>query len=176
MGVFFVHFVNYVLKWSYSLVRNFRNISKVSLEKIDDGVPTGLSRRLELPDLPGDVEGLKLNGGLTISSFGLIMFCLLSWSFEIGLFKPGPFVVAACAGSPSDRPVNRCTISWKVLESVCTNVVKGLRLVAVRHAGFSIVTSLFEQALMSNSLVRDLHQFYTQTVMKTYVGYVFRWP
>ncbi|KAK9030248.1 hypothetical protein V6N11_031677 [Hibiscus sabdariffa] len=121
-----------------SLLTNSSNISpssKVSLEKIDDGVPTGLVRRLELPDLPGDEEGLKLNGGLTISSFGLIMFCLLSWSFGIDLLKQGPLVAAACAGSLSDGPVNRCTICWKLLESVCTNVVRGLQLVAVWHAG-----------------------------------------
>ncbi|KAK5793286.1 hypothetical protein PVK06_034434 [Gossypium arboreum] len=123
---------------------------KVSLEKIVDGVPTGLARRLELPDLDGDVAGLKLNGGLTISSFGL-MLCLLSWSFEIGLFKPGPFVAAPCAGSLSDGPVNRCTISWKVFESVCTNVVKGLQGVAVWLAGFSIGT-LFIQAFIVSSM------------------------
>ncbi|KAE8696263.1 putative pentatricopeptide repeat-containing protein [Hibiscus syriacus] len=124
--------------------RSFSSISKVSLEKIDDGVPTGLVRRLELPDLRGDVQGLRLNEGLTISSFGLIVFFRLSWSLGTGLFKAaGPFAAAAaCAGSLSDRPVNRCTTSWKLLQSVCTNVVKGLQVVVAWLAGFSILTSL----------------------------------
>ncbi|OMO61144.1 putative pentatricopeptide repeat-containing protein [Corchorus olitorius] len=104
-------------------------LTRDSLENIEDGVPTGLVRRLEHPDLDGDVAGLKLNGGFTISSFGL-MHCLLSWSLEVGLFKPGTLVAAPSCTASSDGPVNRCTTSLKVFESVCTNVVKGLPLVA----------------------------------------------
>ncbi|KAK8655567.1 hypothetical protein V6N13_108141 [Hibiscus sabdariffa] len=88
---------------------NFLPSSKVSLDRIDDGVLIGLVRRLELPDRPGDVADRDLVG-------------------------------VACAGSLSDGPISRCTISWKVLESVCTNVVKGLQVVAAWLAGFSIVT------------------------------------
>ena len=57
-------------------------------ENNEEGVlPTGLVKRLVIPDLDDGVVpmGLKLKGGLTISSFGLI-HCLLSWSLEVGFF------------------------------------------------------------------------------------------
>ncbi|GLU12181.1 hypothetical protein SLE2022_288820 [Rubroshorea leprosula] len=74
----------------------------VNFEKIADGMPTGLGR-LDLGD--GDLIGLKLRGGFTISNFGL-MHCLLSWSFDF--FEVGIFTAAATPAvvSLSDGPVN----------------------------------------------------------------------
>lgn len=102
---------------------------KDKLENNEEGVPTGLVKRLVLPDLDDGVVpvGLKLRGGLTISSFGLIHF-LLSWSFEVGLFCMAVFITVASAALFSDGPVKRCTISLKVLVSVWTNVVTGLQV------------------------------------------------
>ncbi|KAF5751757.1 Protein SUPPRESSOR OF SILENCING 3 [Tripterygium wilfordii] len=108
-----------------------------SFEKIVDGVPTGLGRKPAFPDLLGELRGLKLTEGLTISSFGLI-YCLLSWSLEVCLLMPVAFVAAPCAASPSDGPVNRCTTSRKATVSVCTKVVKGLQLPASWIVGFSM--------------------------------------
>ncbi|CAA7027030.1 unnamed protein product [Microthlaspi erraticum] len=105
---------------------------KDKLENNEEGVPTGLGIRFVLPDLDDGVVplGLKLSGGLTISSFGLI-HCLLSWSLEVGLFCVGIFITVAsgtAAALFSDGPVKRCTISLKVLVSVWTNVVTGLQV------------------------------------------------
>lgn len=108
---------------------------KDKLENNEEGVPTGLVKRLVFPDLDDGVVpvGLKLRGGLTISSFGLI-HCLLSWSFEVGLFCMAVFITVAsgvaAAALFSVGPVKRCTISLKVLVSVWTNVVTGLQVVA----------------------------------------------
>ncbi|KAF5745080.1 Protein SUPPRESSOR OF SILENCING 3 [Tripterygium wilfordii] len=108
-----------------------------NFEKIVDGVPTGLGRKPAIPDMLGELEGLKLTGGLTISSFGL-MYCLLSWSLVVCLLMPVAFVTAPCAASPSDGPVNRCTTSRKATVSVCTKVVKGLQLPASWIVCFSM--------------------------------------
>ncbi|KAJ0040056.1 hypothetical protein Pint_27557 [Pistacia integerrima] len=81
-----------------------------SFEKIVDGVPTGLGRILEFPDLDGDEPGLKLIGA-------------------------APSCVPA---SLSDGPVKRCTTSLKVFESVCTNVVNGLPPATPWLAGVSM--------------------------------------
>lgn len=112
--------------------------TKDRLESNVEGVPTGLVKRLVLPDLDDGVVpvGLKLRGGLTISSFGLIMHCLLSWSLEVGFFCVAVFVVVVASGTGtvtaatlfSVGPVKRCTISLKVLVSVWTNVVTGLQV------------------------------------------------
>ena len=99
---------------------------KDRLESNEEGVPTGLGKRLVLPDLDDGVVlvGLKLRGGLTISSFGLIIHCLLSWSLEVvGFFCVAVFIDVASGGTVaallfSDGPVKRCTISLKVLVSV----------------------------------------------------------
>lgn len=97
---------------------------KDKLESNEEGVV--------LPDLDDGVVpvGLKLRGGLTISSFGLI-HCLLSWSLEVGLFGREVFITVgsgAAAALFSDGPVKRWTISLKVLVSVWTNVVTGLQV------------------------------------------------
>lgn len=104
---------------------------KDKLENNEEGVPTGL-KRLVLPDLDDGVVpvGLKVRGGLTISSFGLI-HCLLSWSLEVGLFCVAGLIAVAsgtAAALFSDGPVKRWTISLKVLVSVWTNVVTGLQV------------------------------------------------
>lgn len=109
---------------------------KDRLESNEEGVPTGLAKRLVLPDLDDGVVplGLKLRGGLTISSFGLIIHCLLSWSLEVvGFFCCVADLTAVASGTAaaalfSDGPVKRCTISLKVLVSVWTNVVTGLHV------------------------------------------------
>ena len=152
----------------------FSSSSRDSLEKIVDGVPTGLVRRLDPPDL-GDVEGLKLNGGFTISSLGL-MYCLLSWSLEVGLFEPGPFIPPPpCAASLSDGPVNRCTTSRKVFESVCTKVVKGLQLVEALLAGFSIGTFSLDKLLFPVFLAVTCNNFpLANWYPVTFIGYSIR--
>lgn len=110
---------------------------KDRLESNEEGVPTGLAKRLVLPDLDDGVVlvGLKLRGGLTISSFGLIIHCLLSWSLEVvGFFCCVAVFIAVASGTTapallfSDGPVKRWTISLNVLVSVWTNVVTGLHV------------------------------------------------
>lgn len=105
---------------------------KDKLENNEEEVPSGFVKRLVIPDLDDGVVpvGLKLRGGLTISSFGLID-CLLSWSLEVGLFCIAVFITVAsgtAAALLSDGPVKRCTTSLKVLVSVWTNVVTGLQV------------------------------------------------
>ena len=153
----------------------FSTSSRDSLEKIVDGVPTGLVRRLELPDIDGDVAGLKLNGGFTISSLGL-MYCLLSWSLGVGLFEPGPFIAPPpCAASLSDGPVNCCTTSRKVFESVCTKVVKGLQLVEAWLAGFSIGTFSLDKLLFPVFLAVTCNKFpVANWYPVTFIGYSIR--
>ena len=58
---------------------------KDKLETNEEEVLSGSVKRLVIPDLDNGFlpVGLKLRGGLTISSFGL-MHCLLSWSLEVG--------------------------------------------------------------------------------------------
>ncbi|EEF44528.1 pentatricopeptide repeat-containing protein, putative [Ricinus communis] len=99
----------------------------VGCQRKQKGVLTGLGRKGFL-DVVGEVKGLKLTGGLTITSLGLV-YCLLSWSLDADFLIPATFAAAApCAASFSDGPVNRCTTSRKAFVSVCTKVVKGLQL------------------------------------------------
>ncbi|KAK3211335.1 hypothetical protein Dsin_016041 [Dipteronia sinensis] len=115
----------------------FSSSSNDSFEKIVDGVPTGLGITLGVPGFDGDEPGLRLIGGLTISSLGLV-YCLLSRSLAVCLFEPATFVAA----SLSDGPVKRCTISRKVFVSVWTNVVMGLQPAAPWLAGLSMEMSI----------------------------------
>ncbi|KAJ7001022.1 hypothetical protein NC653_011458 [Populus alba x Populus x berolinensis] len=61
-------------------------------------------KKTVITDVVGDVLGLKIRGGFTISSLGL-RFCLLSWSLGVDLFMPAIFVAVPSAASPSDEPV-----------------------------------------------------------------------
>ncbi|KAK1588915.1 hypothetical protein Q3G72_028568 [Acer saccharum] len=120
-----------------------KGTNKDSFENIVDGVPTGLGITLGVPGFDGDEPGLKLIGGLTISSLGLV-YCLLSWSLAVCLFVPPTFVATPSfvAASLSDGPVKRCTISRKVFVSVWTNVVMGLQPAAPWLAGLSMEMSI----------------------------------
>ena len=105
---------------------------KNKLENNEAEAPSGLVKRLVIPDLDDGVlpVGFKLRGGLTISSFGL-MHCLLSWSLEVGFLWMAVFIAVAsgiAAALLSDGPVKRCTTSLKVSVSVWTNVVTGLQV------------------------------------------------
>ncbi|XP_020540099.1 putative pentatricopeptide repeat-containing protein At5g08490 [Jatropha curcas] len=123
-----------------------------NFEKIVEGVPTGLGRREGFRDVVGDVKGLKLTGGLIISSLGL-RCCLLSWSLDVGLLMPATFVAAVpCTASLSDGPVNRCTISRKAFVSVCTKVVTGLQPAGAWLAGFSMDVYLLNNLICVNDL------------------------
>ncbi|KAK4841145.1 hypothetical protein QYF36_027102 [Acer negundo] len=120
-----------------------KGTNKDSFEKIVDGVPTGLEITLGVPGFDGDEPCLKLIGGLTISSLGLV-YCLLSWSLAVCLFVPPTFVATPSfvAASLSDGPVKRCTISRKVFVSVWTNVVMGLQPAAPWLARLSMEMSI----------------------------------
>lgn len=132
-----------------------------SFAKIVDGVPTGLAGKLGVPDLDGDEPGLKMIGGLTISSFGLV-YCLLSWSLEVCLFMPATFAAALSCEAVllSEGPVKRCTTSLKVFVSVCTKVVNGLQPAAPWLAGFSMDVYLIWQAWFPNQIGPNLQKVF----------------